>query len=109
MRKNLNYWTFPAISMQERTKENDINALIKRVCQYYTISEKELKSNRRLREYTEPRQICMYIIHKHYNLSCTRTAQIFNKNHATVLYASNTIEGYMQFDKEYKQRIEYFI
>jgi len=108
---NFNYWVYPSVfnDLPSLTKEEKINLLILNICKRFKITRNQLMSKSRLREYVEPRQIAMYIIHKIYGLGAVSTAKIFNKNHATVLYASNTINGYMQVDEEFKKLVKKLI
>ena len=101
----MNYWIVPAISRKEVSKPEKIKSLIKRVCREYGITEIQLKSKRRLAYIVEPRKVVMYILYKEYKLSSTETAKVFKKTHATVLSAANSIEGYMQFDKDFRNKV----
>ncbi len=107
--KRASYWFAPAMERTKVDLNTKIQMLINRVCESFNVSEKELMSKRRFRPFVEARNVCMYILHKHYNLSSTAAGKIFNKDHCTVLYACKSIEGFMQFDEEFKNKVKYLI
>lgn len=83
-----------------------INKIKKTVCDYFSISSDALLSNTRKREIVQARQIAMYLSR---NLTSTSLdsigAQIGGKNHATVLYACNTVCDLMDTDRSFRQYI----
>ncbi len=104
---NMNYWLAPATCRAEVDKPTKIKKLIERVCKSYEITEKQLRSKRRLSYIVEPRKVVMYILHKEYGISSTEVGVVFGKTHATVLSACKSIEGFMQFDRDFRNRINY--
>jgi len=88
--------------------KNDISvpAIKKKVCDYFGISDETLLSSTRKREVVQARQIAMYLCR---NLTGTSLdsigAQIGGKNHATVLYACNTVCDLMGTDKSFKRYV----
>ncbi len=105
----MNYWAAPEIltkTIVEKTVENDeINILINKVCNFYGIEHFELMSKRRLRTFVDARNTLYYILNRCYKLTFTDIANRFNKNHATIISGANRIEGFMQFDKVFKNQI----
>jgi chromosomal replication initiation ATPase DnaA len=51
------------------------------------------------------RQMTVYLIRKLSGKSLQRTGQIFGYNHSTVIHCCKTVEGYLQIDKEYRERV----
>ena len=90
------------------TPKNDISVskIKKAVCDYFGITPEILLSNTRKREIVQARQIAMYLSR---NLADTSLdsigSQIGGKNHATVLYACNTVCDLMDTDRSFRQYI----
>lgn len=101
------YWFMPIDERTEKDLTKRIDNLIKRICESFNVSKKELMSKRRFRPFVDARNVGMYILHKHYNLSSTAVGKVFGKDHSTVLHACKSIEGFIEFDKELKQKINY--
>lgn len=90
-------------------KNVDINieTILEEVSNYYKVDLESLLSNSRKREIVVPRQVAMYLCKLHTKCSLGEIGKgIGNKNHATVLYACNTIANLMDTDKILKHQIE---
>ena len=107
--KRASYWFTPAMERQKVDLKTKIQMLIKRVCESFEVSEKELLSKRRLRYIVLPRQVFMYILRVEYKLTLERIATLLDKNHATVLHSVRTIDGLMSYDKDLKNKIKYLV
>ena len=107
--KRASYWFTPATVRTQIDLETRIDSLIKRVCESYEISEKEIMLKRNLAYIVRPRQVVMYILRKEYNMTFERIATMFNKNHATIIHSVNSIENMMSYDKEFKNKVKYLI
>lgn len=86
--------------------KNDITVpkIKKTVCSYFNITDDMLLSSTRKREVVQARQIAMYLSRNMTNMSLDSIgAQIGGKNHATVLYACNTVCDLMDTDKTFRQ------
>lgn len=103
------YWIIPTQTRTEKDLTKRINSLIKRVCESFEVSKKELLSKRRLRYIVLPRQVLMYILRKEYGLTFERIATMLNKNHATVLHSVNTIDNLMSYDNDLKNKVKYLV
>lgn len=101
----MNYWAIAGVERTHSDMKTKVSSLIKRVCESYEISEKELKSKRRFRELVEARQICQYVMHKVYGIPSAKTGLEFGKDHATVLYSCQSIAGYMEYDKDFRNKV----
>lgn len=90
------------------TPKNDISVakIKKTVCDYFGITPEILLSNTRKREIVQARQIAMYLSRNLTNTSLDSIgSQIGGKNHATVLYACNTVCDLMDTDRSFRQYI----
>jgi hypothetical protein len=76
------------------------------VCSYYGVDSDKLNYECRKRELVKCKQISMYLIYKHLNMSLSKIGQEFNKNHATVIYSVKTISNYLDWDKDLKNEID---
>lgn len=62
------------------------------VCDHFKVSTDDVQSAVRKRELVVPRQVCMYFIKLKTTLSLKEIGALFgNRDHATVIYAINTI------------------
>ncbi len=83
--------------------------IIKRlVCKYFEISISEIVSRSRKQNLVRPRQIAMYLA-RHYTDSPLQTiGRSFNRYHATVLHAINSIEQGMKKNAAVRKQIDFF-
>ena len=83
-----------------------IDNVIGVVCDYFGFSKETLLSKTRKREIVQARQIAMYLSRNLTGASLDLIgSQMGGKNHATVLYACNTVCDLMSTDKTFKQYI----
>ena len=83
-----------------------IDNVIGVVCDYFGFSKETLLSKTRKREIVQARQIAMYLSRNLTGASLDLIgSQMGGKNHATVLYACNTVCDLMATDKTFKQYI----
>ena len=97
----MNYWVAPCVNRKLLNSEN----LMKRICKHFKITEEELLSNKRTQLVVDARSILAYILHKKYGLTTTSTGEIINRDHSTVTYFTKKIEGFIEFDKDFKKKI----
>jgi chromosomal replication initiator protein len=83
----------------DRDKVINIEKIQKCVCKYFGITITELKSNRRSKNITLPRQMAMYLARKMTNLSLPEIGKQFGgKDHTTVLHSYNKINALINKD-----------
>lgn len=87
-------------------KDITVDTILDTVCDYFGFTKDTLLSKTRKREIVQARQIAMYLSR---NLTGSSLdfigSQMGGKNHATVLYACNTVCDLMATDKSFKQYI----
>lgn len=84
-----------------------VDYIIKLVSKYYNVDNEVLKTNTRKREICFPRQVAMYLIKDHTNLSLAHIGGVFNgKDHATVLHARRTVLNLTESDKQVKEDLQ---
>jgi chromosomal replication initiator protein len=75
------------------SKVSSMKKIIKTVAEFYDISEKELLSNSRKREYVKPRQIAMYLLREELKTSFPFIGRKFGKDHTTAIHAWQKISN----------------
>ncbi len=76
-----------------------IESIMETVADYYSIKVAELKSKRRTRNITFPRQIAMYLARDLTESSLPEIGQAFGgRDHSTVIHAIEKIEGELKLD-----------
>lgn len=77
------------------------------VSEFYSIKKDLIQSASRKREIVQARQVTMYFIKKHTELSLSQIGlQVGNRSHATVLHACNMVRNYYDVDKSFRSDIE---
>jgi len=77
------------------------------VSDFYHVKKDLIQSASRKREIVQARQVTMYFIKKHTELSLSQIgAQVGNRNHATVLHACNTVKDFYEVDKGFRSDID---
>jgi chromosomal replication initiator protein len=80
--------------------------IIKIVAQAYQLEVEDLLSNSRRREISLARQVGMYLMRQHTDLSLPRIGQAFGgKDHTTVMYSCDKITQLQQKDWELSQTL----
>jgi chromosomal replication initiator protein len=95
------------------SKVSSVKKIIKTVADFYEISEKELLSNSRRKEYVKARQVAMYLLREELKCSFPFIGRKFGgKDHTTAIHAYNKIlndlkkdENLVEEIKEIKERI----
>ncbi len=77
------------------------------VCHHFRITKEELCSKSRKRRITFPRQVAMYLCRKFTGESLQTIGKLFNRDHATVIYAIGKVEKELSRPGSIKYQIEY--
>ena len=91
-----------------RNKDNpeSIENIQKAVCKYFKIKISDIRSKKRIKSFSEPRQIAMYLCRKISKDSYPEIGKKFGgKDHSTVIHAVKKIEKRIETDKEFKNII----
>ena len=73
---------------------------------YYQVKSEDIMGERRTKEISLARQVCMYFISEILNYSRLKTAKFLNKDHATVIYGIRQIENKIKNEPEFRNEIE---
>ena len=82
-------WYQPPIMPKGAMKRTSSNILVNAACQFRNISVQEFKSERRVREYVEPRFAVAYVLRRYRpDLSYPQIAKVLGKkDHTTIIHA----------------------
>lgn len=84
-----------------------VEAIQKLVADHYNIKLAELKSARRLKTLTGPRQIAMYLCRKHVKSSFPELGLKFGgKDHSTVVHAVQKVERKLSEDPSFRKEVD---
>lgn len=94
-------------SIKYEKKRITVQKIKDTVSEYFSIKKDLIQSASRKREIVQARQVTMFFIKKHTELSLSQIGvQVGNRSHATVLHACNTVKNYYDVDKSFKSDIE---
>lgn len=88
-----------------RQKAITIDSIKQLVCTQFGISMTDIASKSRKQQVTRPRQIAMYLSRKYTDTPLQAIGKSFNRYHATVLHAVNTVESGIKAGGELKQQV----
>lgn len=96
--------------IREKTREINIEIIQKNVAGFFNIKVNDIKSQRKLKNISFPRQIAMYISRKLVNASFPEIGLKFGgKDHSTVIYACKKIEEELNCNTSLKSTVETII
>ncbi len=87
-------------SASEKQEELQAEDIINCVCNFYKITKNDMLGKKKNKEFAFPRQISMYLILDMMNLPKVTVANIFKRDHATVIYASDKIAEQIKTDNK---------
>lgn len=89
-----------------RIKAIDIERITKEVCDYFDVSEKDLKSSARNQKISHARQIAVYLARDILQMSYVNIAEFFNKKHPTILFSYEKIKEEIKTNKNLNSIVE---
>lgn len=85
----------------------DPNIVIDQVALSYSVNAEAIKSKSRVSKLINPRNVCMYVLRKKFNMTYSQIGQLFSgRDHSTVMTAINKIEKILNKDLDLKNTIE---
>lgn len=93
------------LNFDAKSKEIDIESIVKIVCEHFDISEKDLKSSARNQKISRTRHIAVYLARELTQLSFVNIADFFNKKHPTILFSYEKIKEELKTDNSLAQTI----
>lgn len=96
----------PVLDPPAQRIESSPKAVIKSVSEAFKISVEDLKSNSRRREISQARQVGMYLMRQHTDLSLPKIGDQFGgKDHTTVMYSCDKIAQLIKRDLNLAQTV----
>lgn len=92
------------VSEQESTKMEDIEKL---VCRYFKTDSQVLRSKSRKKIHAYPRSIYVYLCRHQTEATLEEIGKSIQRNHSTVLYASEVIEHKIKVDNKVKNHVNF--
>ena len=92
------------VSKRKNPTLEDIKNLI---CEYFKIEPRMLKGRSRKKIHCYPRKVYVYLCRKFTNETLENIGKSINRNHSTVLYASEIIEKQKERDPSVKRQLEF--
>jgi chromosomal replication initiator protein len=90
----------------KNTRRVDFDMVIKAVESYFKISRDELRSEKRSKNISHPRQVAMYLIRRYTDMSYPEIGDVFKKDHTSVIYAVKNIQSKMVEEASVKTEVE---
>lgn len=94
----IRYWKSPDLIIRLPKNIYTPEELINKVSEVLNIGVEELKGRRRKREIVEARHIAMWMIVTHTDFKLEAIGRFFNRNHATIIYARNLVNGLLKVE-----------
>lgn len=86
-----------------------INTIMKMVCKYYNVTQKDLLSRSRKQAIVRPRQVAIYLSRCYTKEPLQVIGKSFNRYHATALHAIAAVEKGIRHNSPIKSQVEYLI
>jgi chromosomal replication initiator protein len=83
---------------------DDIMALL---CRYFNLEAEILASRSRKKTHAYPRNLYAYLCRRHTEATLDEIGKSINRNHSTILYASEVIAGKMKTDNSIRKQVEF--
>lgn len=94
------------VGIAKRNKHVTIENILDVVSEYYNIQKRDILSKKRTKEIAQARQVAMFLAKEYTDMTLQLIGSFFNgKDHATVLYAVNTINRQMKADKKFAAQV----
>ena len=77
------------------------------VCRYFKVDPAEMQSKSRKKIHSYPRSVYVYLCRQHTGMTVEEIGRSLNRNHSTILYASEVIAHKLKIDKKVKNQVEF--
>jgi chromosomal replication initiator protein len=96
----------PVLTSQEKVEESSPEAVLQAVVDVFKVSIEDLKGSSRRREISLARQVAMYLIRQHTDLSLPKVGEMLGgKDHTTVMYGCEKINQLKTKDSDLAQTL----
>ena len=83
-----------------------IDDILEKVCGHYNVSQQQVFSRSRKRDYVVVRQVSMYLAQKYTKMPASRIGQLIgNRDHSTVIHSCATVEQRLKCDQSFVEEL----
>ena len=83
-----------------------VDDILEKVCNHYNVSQQNVFSKSRKRDYVMVRQISMYLAQKYTKMPASRIGQLIGgRDHSTVIHSCSTVEQRLKVDKSFSAEL----
>ena len=83
-----------------------VDDILETVCRHYGVTQQNVFSKSRKREYVQVRQISMYLAQKYTKMPASRIGQLIGgRDHSTVLHSCTAVQRRLKVDQAFKDDI----
>ena len=100
----MNYFIAPGL-ITTHPKQALMDRLTKHVSYIHATTPDQVKSKTRIKNVKDARFECMYLLKKTTNMTLAYIGDYYNRDHASVLHAVQTIDNEQEYDRDLKGRI----
>lgn len=83
-----------------------VDDILEKVCNHYNVTQQNVFSRSRKRDYVIVRQVSMYFASKYTKMPASRIGQLIgNRDHSTVIHSCTTVEKRLKVDKAFEAEV----
>lgn len=83
-----------------------VDDILEKLCNHYQVTQANVMSRSRKREYVLVRQLSMYLAQKYTRMPASRIGQLIGgRDHSTVIHSCNTIDQRLKIDKAFLEEV----
>ena len=83
-----------------------VDDILEKVCNHFNVTQQNVFSRSRKREYVLVRQVSMYLAQKYTKMPASRIGQLIgNRDHSTVIHSCSTIEKRLKINKDFQNEM----
>ena len=83
-----------------------IDDIMEKVCNHYNVTQTQVSSKSRKRDYVMARQVSMYLAQKYTKMPASRIGKLVgNRDHSTVIHSCAQVEKRLQVDRAFQAEI----
>ena len=83
-----------------------VDDILEKVCGHFNVSQQQVFSRSRKRDYVTVRQVSMYLAQKYTKMPASRIGQLIgNRDHSTVIHSCTAVEQRLKVDKAFMEPV----
>jgi len=93
-------------AVKKDNKPLTVDDILEKVCAHYNVTQQNVFSRSRKRDYVTVRQISMYFAQKYTKMPASRIGQLIgNRDHSTVIHSCTAVERRLKVDKAFVEEL----